>query len=153
MALANRRSYTFDAALQLKDAGLVAASAAAQVASSAQVLDVGPNPFAGVAVIDASAIEIASNDEVFTIMIQGSNSPTFAGTAAKTLAAIRLGSAGGKASGESADPVGGGRYELPFINVQGDVVYQYIRAYTLVGGAIATGINYTAFVGRMPEGF
>lgn len=153
MSLANRRSYTFDAALQLKDAGLIASSAAALVASAAQVLDVGASPFAGVAVIDASAIEIGSNDEVFTIIIQGSNSPTFAGTAAVDLAAMRLGSAGGKASGEAADAVGGGRYELLFVNVQADTVYRYIRAYTLVVGTIATGINYKAFVGRLPDGF
>lgn len=149
-ALSNRRSYTFDANLQFKDAGLIAASAAAQVSSAAQVLNVGNSPIDGVAVIDASAIEIGSNDELFTLLVQGSNSATFAGTAAVTLAAIRLGSAGGKAAGESADAVGGGHYELPFINVQNDVVYQYLRMYTLVAGTIATGINYKAFAAIMP---
>lgn len=150
-ALQNRRSYSFDANLQLKDAGLIASSAAAQVASANQILDVGNAPVLGMAVIDASAIEIGSNDECFTIIIQGSNSATFAGTAAENLAAIRLGSAGGKAAGEAADAVGGGRYELPFVNVQADTVYRYIRAYTLVVGTIATGINYTAFVSLNPR--
>lgn len=153
MSLANQRSYTFDATMQLKDAGLIAASAAAQVASAAKVLDVGAAPFFGVAVIDASAIEIGSNDEAFTIVIQGSNTADFSGTAAVDLAAMRVGSAGGKGTGEAADAVGGGRYELPFINVQAGVTYRYIRAYTIVVGSIATGINYTAFVGEVPKGF
>ena len=37
----HRPSYTFDAEMQLKDAGLVAADAAAQVDGSAKVLDLG----------------------------------------------------------------------------------------------------------------
>jgi hypothetical protein len=150
-ALQNRRSYSYDNSLLLKDAGLVASSAAAQVSSAAAVVDLGAQPCQGVVVIDATAIEIGSNDECFTIVLQGSNSSTFAGTAAKTLAAMQLGSAGGKAMGESADPVGGGRYELPFINVQNDVVYEYVRLYTLVAGTIATGINYTGFIALDPR--
>lgn len=148
--LANRRSYTFDAALQLKDAGLVAASAAAQVASSAQVLDVGANPFAGVAVIAASAVEADTGDEEFTIRVEGSNSATFASGIVQ-LGAIRLGAAA--ALGANYAAAGVGQYELPFINVQADTVYRYIRAYTKVVGTIATGVNYTAFVGRLPDGF
>lgn len=150
MSLANRRSYTFDAALQLKDAGLVAASAAAQVASSAQVLDVGAAPFFGVAVIDVSAVEVDSSNEEYDIIIEGSNSSTFAsGNCA--LACMPLGHATALGAGLAAQGVG--RFELPFINVQNDTVYRYIRAYTRVVGTIATGINWKGFVGRVPDGF
>ena len=150
MALANRRSYTFDAALQLKDAGLVASSAAAQVSASNQILDVGANPFSGVAVIDVSAIEIASDNEEYDILIQGSNSASFA-SGIENLAQLNLGATEVRQGG-AQDSVTG-RYEVPFINVQADTVYRYIRAYTVVAGSIATGINWRGFVGRLPDGF
>jgi ABC-type enterochelin transport system permease subunit len=148
MSLANQRSYSFDATLQLKDAGLVAASAAAQVASAAAVLDVGASPFLGVVVIDVTAIEVDSSDEVYELFLEGSNSSTFAGTAAQVLGSIKLGHATPLASGLQTSTVG--RYELLFVNVQADTVYRYLRMYTKVAGTIATGINYKAFVGRLP---
>jgi hypothetical protein len=152
MSLAANRSYTYDSSMLMKDAGLIAASAAAQVSSADKILDLGgADPFLGVLVIDVTALEVASNDELFGIIVQGSASSSFAGTAAKTLAEIRLGSAGGKAAGESVDAVG--RFELPFLNVQNGTVYRYIRVYTLVAGTIATGINYSAFIGEVPKGF
>jgi len=145
----NRRSYTFDALLQLKDAGLVAASAAAQVGGSNKIINLGgAEPFMGVAVIDVSAIEIASNDEHYQIVVQGSNSATFA-SGVENLAVLDLGATEVR-PGSGQDSVVG-RYELPFINVQADVAYQYLRAYTFVDGTIATGINYSAFIGKMPR--
>lgn len=141
--LKNRRSYTFDAALQFKDAGLVAASAPAQVAAANQILAVGAGPIVGVAVVDVSAIEVDSSNELYTLVVQGSLSATFAGNAAVELGAMRLGHATGLAGTEQTSLIG--RYEIPFINVQADVVYPYIRMYTVVGGTIATGINYKAF--------
>lgn len=147
----NQRSYSFDANMQLKDAGLIAASAAAQVASAAQILDVGASPFFGVAVIDVTAIETDTTDEIYGIIIEGSNSATFAGSAAVSLAEMALGHATALAAGRATSVVG--RYELPFINVQADTVYRYIRMYIKVVGTIATGINLKAFVGEVPKGF
>ena len=139
----NRRSYTFDADLQLKDAGLVAASAAAQVDSADQILDVGTSVFDGVAVIDVTAIEIASNDEHYRIAIQGSNSATFA-SGIETLAELDMGATEVRDGGAQDSTVG--RYELRFRNWQNDATYRYVRAYTFVGGTVATGVNYSAFV-------
>ena len=42
-----------------------------------------------------------------------------------------------------------GRYELPFTNEQADVTYPYIRLYIEVEGSVATGINFSAFVGEI----
>lgn len=148
MSLANQRSYSFDATLQFKDAGLVAASAAAQVAAAAQVLDVGAAPILGVAVIDVTAIEVDTADETYELYIEGSNSSTFAGAAAQVLGSIKLGHATALASGLQTSVVG--RYEVLFVNVQADTVYRYLRMYTKVVGTIATGINYKAFLGRLP---
>ena len=142
------RSYTFDAALEMKDAGLVASSAAAQVDASNKILDTGSDTanFSAVAVIDVSAIEIASNDERYDILIQGSNSATFA-SGVETLAQLCLGATEVR-DGGSIDSTTG-RYELPFVNRQADTLYQYLRVYTVVAGTIATGINYTARFARL----
>jgi hypothetical protein len=63
--MTQRRSYTLDAELIMKDAGLVAADAAATVSGSAKTLNVGEAAFKGVLVVDVTAIEIASNDELY----------------------------------------------------------------------------------------
>lgn len=141
-----QRFYNQDLELVFKDAGLVAASAAATVGGQAKIIDVGAARFEAVMVIDVSAIEIASNDEEYTIVIQGSNSPSFA-SGVEILAMTNLGALElrtGDVSDTSVDSVIG-RYELPFVNEQADVIYRYLRVYTVVSGTIATGINYRAF--------
>ncbi len=138
--------YTVDTLLLLKDAGLVAASAAAQVGGSNQILDVGAAEVEGEAIIDVTAIETDSSNELFTILIQGSNSSSFA-SGVETLAATRVGHATGLAAGEATSTVG--RIRLPVRNERNGTVYRYMRAYTLVAGTIATGINYSARLGKM----
>ena len=69
---------TFDLDLRLKDAGLIAADAAALVGGSAQVLDLGAQRFDGRVVVDASAIEVGTGDERYDVHWQLSNSATFA---------------------------------------------------------------------------
>jgi hypothetical protein len=143
-ALSKRRSYTFDAALQLKDAGLVGASAAAQVDGENQIIDLGgQEPFVGMVVIDVSAIETDSSDEEYQVIIEGSNDSGFA-SGNCCLAAMKMGHATGMGAGLAAQ--GTGRFELPFINSQNGTSYEYLRAYTKVAGTVATGINYSAFI-------
>lgn len=136
------RTYTFDALTQLKDAGAVTSSAAAQVASAAKILDMGAGRFDGTVVFDVSAIDIASNDEVYDLIIQGSNSATFA-SGVENLAQLNLAAAAVRDGGGQASTVG--RYELGVTNEQADVVYRYVRAYTKVAGTTPS-INYTAFL-------
>lgn len=141
----NNLGLTFDAELELKDAYLVASSAAAQVDSSNKIVTVGNAVFMGVAVIDVSAIEVDSSNEVFDIIIQGSTSPTFA-SGIENLAAISLAPNAVRDGGAITSTTG--RYLLLFINVQDSVTYPYLRAYTKVAGTIATGINYAAWIGK-----
>lgn len=140
-----RRSYAYDTELIMKDAGLVAASAAAQVSSAAKILTVGNAVFKGVAVFDVSAIEIASNDELYILCVQGSTSSSFASDV-QNLAALPLGAT--EVNPGAAIDSTTGRYELPFINEQDGVTYPYLRVYTYAAGTIATGINYTAFFAK-----
>jgi hypothetical protein len=143
--MARTRGYTFDANLEMKDAGLVAASAAATVDGSAKVLDLGGTTSTeGVMVVDISAIEVADGDEVYTIGLQASNSASFA-SGNVTLTEMRFGDS--SVNGKSADDTVG-RYLLPFITVADDTEYRYLRVYTTVAGTVATGINYTAWISK-----
>ena len=145
----SRPAYTFDADLQLKDAGLLAADGAWQVNSANQILDVGAGRFEGRVVIDVSALEIASGDERYTLIIQGSTSPTFA-SGIVILAALpvgdgsTIGTAFGSSGVDTDDAVG--RYEIGICNERNNTYYRYIRGWIDVAGTIATGINFTAFI-------
>lgn len=132
---------TFDAELEFKDAGLVAASAAATVDSSAQIIDIGTGFYQGMMLIDVSAIEIASNTEIYNICIQLSSSATFASTI-ETAAKLELGAAEVLLGDQDSTT---GRYKLYFDNEYDGTYYQYARVYTVVAGDVATGINYAAY--------
>lgn len=136
----------FDAQLELKDAGLVASSAAAQVDAANKIIDLGAGEVHGDMFIDVSAIEIASNNELYEICLEGSSSATFASTIV-TLARLHLGAHQVLTGGNDTDSTTG-RYVVPFRTEQNGTVYRYVRAYTVVSGTVATGINYTALLTR-----
>jgi hypothetical protein len=128
----------------LKDAGLVASSAAGQVDSSDKIVDLGAGLVEGHLVVDVTAIEIADNDEYYDIQLQGSSKSDFADTI-EVLASVKLG---------AQEVIGGdqdsttGRYKVPFRTKKNETVYQYVRAYTDVGGTIATGVNFSAYLSK-----
>lgn len=145
LGVKTRPGGTFDADLEFKDAGLIAASAAAQVDSAAQVIDVGTGLFRGQMIIDVSALEIASNDEIYDIVVQGSTVAAFAtDTAIVELAQLNLSAAEVKRTDCNKDDAIG-RYKILFDNENNGTYYRYLRVYTIVAGTIATGINYTAW--------
>ncbi|WP_420104559.1 hypothetical protein [Bosea sp. (in: a-proteobacteria)] len=140
------RTFTFDALLQLKDAGAVTSSAAAQVGGSNKILDMGAARFEGTVVIDVSAIDISSTDEAYDIIVQGSNSSSFA-SGIENLAQLNLGATAARDGGGQNSTVG--RYELGVTNEQADVVYRYVRLFTKAAGTTPS-INYTAFLSNDP---
>lgn len=142
-----QRTYPFDIQLLLKDAGAITADAAAQVGGSNQILDMGAARIDAVAVIDVTAIDISSADENYRLVLQGSNSSSFA-SGIQNLAIMELGATAARPGGAADSLVG--RYELLFTNEQADVTYRYLRAYTDVTGTTPS-INYTAFVTELPE--
>jgi hypothetical protein len=139
----NQKDETFDYSGIMKDAGLVAASAAATVGGSAKVLDLGAQRLDARVIVDVTACEAASNDEGYTVIVQVSNSPTFAST--KFVAAAAL-FGDPTITTESLDTAVPRRQEIAFTNEINGVVYRYARLYTVVVGTIATGINYSAFL-------
>jgi hypothetical protein len=140
-----RPTGTFDSDLEFKDAGLVAASAAAQVDSAARVIDVGDGLFRGCMIIDVSALEIASTDEIYDIVVQGSPDSGFGtDTNIVELAALNLSAAAAKRTDCNKDD-STGRFKLYFDNENNGTYYRYLRVYTAVAGTVATGINYSAY--------
>jgi len=133
-----------DVLLELKDSGLVAVSAAAQVGGQDKILDLGLGKFRADVIIDASAVEVDTDDERYTIITQFSTSDTFASNIVNGTT-LYLGSDGGALANADTGNVEG-RYKLPFTNIIDDVHYQYMRLFTIVSGTIATGIDYEAFV-------
>lgn len=137
----------YDDSLLMKDAGLVAASAAATVDKKACVIDLGAGYFEGMVVIDVSSIEIASNDELYKIGFQVSSSATFA-SAIEEVATLQLG-ANEVIPGDIDSTAT--RYKLLVHNEMQGTIYRYARIYTTVAGTIASGggINYTAFLSKL----
>ena len=143
------KRYTFDAELELKDAGLVGSSAAATVDGAAKVLDLGSGFVEGDIVIDVTALEIANNDEIYDIIAQLSLDNDFGtDTNIRERCQLNLSAAAVKRSDANADDAVG-RYNLPFNNELKGTKYRYARLYTAVAGAlIANGINYSAFLAK-----
>jgi hypothetical protein len=136
--MANKYSqYTYDAALELKAAGALTSS------TDSVILDLGDGFVEGDIVIDVTAVEIASGNEIFTISLEGSN------VAAMTSGSVCLAK---KVFGNLVVPMDGslsaaGRYVLPFRNEEGGTIYRYVRLSTLIAGTISTGISFSAFIG------
>jgi hypothetical protein len=131
---------TYDNALLLKAAGLVAATA-----DGSLVLDVGNGLLDCDLIVDVSAIETDTGDEVYTIILEGSPDATF-GTAGNiaSLGQWKLGAAA--AIGPQGFVSVIGRNLMPIRNEQDGKTYRYLRLRTVVAGTIATGINYLAFL-------
>lgn len=142
--MSTKHSYVFDTNLEMKDAGLVASSAAATVDSAAKILDLGAGLVEGTVVVDVTAIEVADGNEKYEIEWQLSSDSDF-GTAANIRCASVLKLGDSSVNGSGADSAAA-RYLLPVCNEFAGTLYRYARLYTRIAGTIATGINYSAFL-------
>lgn len=136
-------NFIVDTSLRLHGGGLIAADGV----GSDGILDLGAGEVTGLVVIDATAVEVATGDEHYTVMIELSSSATFASDV-HPVQAIGLGNNGIADSlldNASADR-GVGRYTLPFNNVVNGTAYRYVRLYVHVVGTIATGVAFTAYI-------
>lgn len=137
-----RTQQTVDADLLLKAGGLEAST------DEFLILDMGggDQPNSPVVyydvVIDVSAIEIASADEVYTFIMEGSNSATFA-SGIEELGSITL-ATGSDIPGNSDVSSDVGRYAISGSNERNGRTYRYLRLAIVIIGTIATGINFEA---------
>jgi len=97
----------------------------------------------GYLVLDVSAVEVASTDEIYNIVLEGSSVAAMT-SGSVSLARIEMGNATAPADADT----GTGRFVVPFRNEQNGTTYRYVRIYTGVAGAIATGINFAAFIAK-----
>lgn len=140
----NQKDFTIDLDTQLKDAGLIAADDDTQVDSSDVILDLGDSRVDGRVIIDASAVEVASGDEIYDLILEFSDESDHGSDVIRG-PSFRLGDAA-VLSGNADTDNGAGRYELPFCNEINGTTYRYMRMHVDVSGTIATGINFTAWV-------
>lgn len=128
-----------DSSLELKAAGLVAASAAGSL-----ILDVGDGYVEAHLIANVTALEIATGNEFYSLILQGSPDAAF-GTAGNIveLAQISIGAKGARLSDADKDDAVG-VYDLPVHNRWAGTNFRYLRLYTVVAGTIATGINFSA---------
>lgn len=140
----NQKGFTFDAQHLLKDAGAVTSSAAAQVAAANRIIDLGDARVDARAIIDVSAIDVSSGDEVYTIEVQVSSSASFASDIA-IAGLARLGHS--SVSFESASTAAPNRREIAFTNEINGVTRRYLRAFHRIAGTTPS-INYTAALAR-----
>lgn len=136
--MALHTQFIYDDLNNLKDAGLVASTT-----TEATILDLGAGFVCGHLVLDVSAVEVASTDEIYLICLEGSNVAAMS-SGSVCLAQIEMGNATAPADADT----GTGRFAIPFTNEQNGTVYRYVRIYTEVAGAVATGINFSAFVAK-----
>ncbi len=134
------KGFTYDDALELKDAGAVTSSAAAQVGGADRILDLGPGRVDGRTIINMTAFDATTGDERSQVTMQFSNSPTFA---SGIVNGPSYGFGAFEVLGGSADPAAG-EYELPWSNEILGTVYRYARLYTF-GGGTTPSVTYTAF--------
>ena len=89
---------------------------------------------------DVSAIEIATGDEIYTMILEGSTSATFASDI-EELGSIQIGD-GSTLLGNTDVDSDAGRYAMPCSNERNGRTYRYVRLAFVIAGTIATGINF-----------
>lgn len=140
----NQMDATFDAALQLKDAGALTATGAGQVGGANRVVNLGAAIMQGVFVVDIAALTVNA-DADYDARLQVSSDPTFASDV--TIAA-NVRSAIAATGGEDRPLVG--RRQVPFTNIGEDgAPKQYARLYVVIAGTTPS-INLSSFISQNP---
>ena len=144
----NPNSYTFDSATLLQNSVAVTADAAGTVASAARVITLGTSFVAGVIILDVTAVEVATGNELYIVTLEGSLA--LAMTSPVVLAAHPLGhtSVIPAANRHASSTVG--RYYMHFSNHQNGVTYPYVALYTDCTGTTndTTGLTFSAWIAK-----
>lgn len=136
-----QRVYNQDLELILADgAAAMTADGITQVASANVSKKLGPGRFEGVLIVDVSAIDVASADEVYHLLLQGSNDSF---STKETVAQYSLGASAARPGAPVASVIG--RYEIPFTTEQHDTVYSDVRLYVDLAGT-SPSITFKAWI-------
>lgn len=138
---------TYDAALLLR----APTTAITSTETGSLILDLGVGLVDADMVLDVATMDVASTDESYTFVLEGSPDAAF-GTAGNIsiLAIAGLGSAAGVATATGA-PLGTsdtvGRFIVPFRNERNGTTFRYIRLKTVIAGTSAS-TTFTAFIAK-----
>jgi hypothetical protein len=144
-------SVALDSATQLKDAGLLGdVDAVGTVGGTAAFADLGGGYAEFDVVIDWTACEVATGNELYDLRIEGSTTSAF--STVYVLGSIRLGDS--SVTGNATDTPPAGRMVIHCNNAaitsatDGNSAssMRYVRVNGVTGGTIATGINYQAWL-------
>lgn len=106
------------------------------------ILDVGPGRQDFTFAVNVTSLDIASADEHYQFVLQGSNSSTFA-SGIENLAILDLGATASRLGG-AIDSVAG-RYLVEASNQAGATEYEYVRLNVLIAGTTPT-ITFDAWL-------
>lgn len=141
-----RTQYSFDTQTELEDgAGAITTSAVGSTAA----LDIGgggqPNAAMIYAdlVVDVSAIDTTTGDETYELILEGSDSPTFA-SGIEELGRMHLGGTTGLNGGQDIAS-DAGRYVIAVANERNGRTYRFVRLNFVVAGTTPS-ITCTAFL-------
>lgn len=152
MVAAARKYYSFDRNTAFAEDLTLAASDVVAYAGTDVEIDLGNGYYEGVVVIDVSSIETASSDEAYTFLLEGCNTSGFGSGNIEQLATKRIEHASSTGTvGRQNITHTAGRYFLHFCNMMDDTMYRYITLNVIIGGTIATGIKFTAWVAPKSE--
>lgn len=162
---ASTYSFTVDALTQLKDAGAVTSSAAAQVGGSDRVLDFGGETSGPVVeqvaftpghiLVDVAAVDFGTTDETYLVIYQLSDNASGADVGfqggdniVNKAVILALGAAGGLAGSGADDQSGVGRNVVGVDNEFQGETFRFGRLFHVLAGTTPS-INYTAFLSRV----
>lgn len=133
------KNLPYDTALVLHDGTAVTADGN----GSEGILDLGAGAYRGLVVLDVSAMLISDNNELYEVILEGSNSATHASSVVE-LGRIHLG-ANEVLNGNADIDRSTGKHYLPFVNEVNGSEYQYVRLRFEISGT-TTSITTTAFI-------
>lgn len=157
MAFPNDRTYNFDANNVLSDnAAAYTANGYLQAGGANAILDLGGNQgtspvqqarIDAMCIFDVTAIDVASTNERYRLLILVSNDPAMANS--HCAAALELGDGPTGTPATQEDSVIG-RYEVGFTNQVAGTIYEYVAVYLIVAGTTPS-ISISSFIAVLPE--
>lgn len=126
---------TFDYNLLLHDGDAITASAAGNISGTAKIADLGAGIVYGDIIVDVSALDVDTGNEIVTIGVQVSSSATFASDVYQ-LASLAIGDAAALTGDTDMTT---GRYVIPFNNlIKNGTAKRYLRIYFTIAGTVAS---------------
>ena len=138
----SKMTKTYDHSLLLHDDAAITASAAGSVGGVARVINLGTGNVFGDIIVDVSALDVDTGNEIVTIGVQLSSKSNFADDIYQ-VASLAIGDAAAIVGDVDMTT---GRYVIPFNNfIANSVTKQYLRLYFTVGGTVA-GFDCVAYL-------